>query len=295
MSPISSAPAGRAGLPNVDRPTVEDFGREWATFDQSELSGEERERGFAAYFAIFPWDRVDQNGAGFDFGCGSGRWASLVAPRVGRVHCVDASDTALAVARRNLADRTNCEFHLATADDLPFPDGSMDFGYSLGVLHHLPDPMRGLTACVRKLKPGAPFLLYMYYRFDNRPAWFRGLWQASDLVRRALSRAPHAVKLPISGAIAATVYWPLARAARALDRRGVNVSAFPLGFYRNSSFYMMRTDALDRFGTRIEFRFTRSEICSMMERAGLAQVTFSESEPFWCAVGLKRGTGKSVA
>jgi hypothetical protein len=46
----------------------------------------------------------------------------------------------------------------------------MDFGYSLGVLHHLPDPRAGLAACVTKLKPGAPMLVYIYYAFDNRPA-----------------------------------------------------------------------------------------------------------------------------
>jgi len=295
MSRISGTAAGSAGAPNVDPRTVEDFGREWTTFDQSELGREERERSFAAYFAVFPWDRISRAAVGFDFGCGSGRWAGLVAPRVGRLHCVDASEAALVVARRNLADRANCEFHLATAEDLPFPDSSMDFGYSLGVLHHLPDPVRGLSACVRKLRPDAPFLLYVYYRFDNRPAWFRRLWQASDLLRRALSRAPHEVKLPVSGLIAATVYWPLARIARAIERRGVDVSAFPLSFYRNSSFYTMRTDALDRFGTRVEFRFTRDEIRSMMEQAGLEHVAFGEMEPFWCAVGRKRRAAEPSA
>ena len=49
----------------------------------------------------------------------------------------------------------------------------MDFGYSLGVLHHLEDTQAGMAACVRKLKPGAPFLVYIYYALENRPIWFR--------------------------------------------------------------------------------------------------------------------------
>jgi hypothetical protein len=49
----------------------------------------------------------------------------------------------------------------------------------------------------------------------------------------------------------------------------------------------MRTDALDRFGTRLEQRFTRVEMERMMKEAGLAQIRFSEREPFWVACGVK--------
>ena len=50
----------------------------------------------------------------------------------------------------------------------------------------------------------------------------------------------------------------------------------------------MRTDALDRFGTRLEQRFTRDEIKQMMHNAGLENIKFSDSKPFWVAVGFKR-------
>ena len=82
----------------------------------------------------------------------------------------------------------------------------MDFGYSLGVLHHVPDTANAIASCARLLKPGAPLLLYLYYALDNRPAWYRALWRASDAVRRLLSRAPHPVKLAASSAIALAVY-----------------------------------------------------------------------------------------
>jgi hypothetical protein len=50
----------------------------------------------------------------------------------------------------------------------------------------------------------------------------------------------------------------------------------------------MRTDALDRFGTRLEQRFSRIEIQQMMESAGLERIVFSEKNPFWCAVGFAK-------
>jgi SAM-dependent methyltransferase len=278
---------------NIDPRTVEDFGREWARFDQSAASHEELLREFNGYFRGFPWDELPPNAAGFDLGCGSGRWARFVSERVGTLHCIDASADALAVARRKLADQPNCVFHHAGVDQMPLPDASADFGYSLGVLHHVPDTAAGIRACVAKLKPGAPFLLYLYYALENRPFWFRLLWHCSDAVRRLISRSPSFMKTQITDVIAATVYFPLARLARLCERSGRSVESFPLAQYRHSSFYMMRTIALDRFGTRLERRFTADEICEMMSAAGLDRITIQDGPPYWCGIGYRRSGSKA--
>jgi ubiquinone/menaquinone biosynthesis C-methylase UbiE len=280
---------GRIRLKNVDPDVVAGFGDEWSRFDQSKLPLDELRQHFEGYFSTFPWADLPPNAEGFDMGCGSGRWAFFVAPRVGRLHLIDASSEALGVARRKLAAMTNVGFIHASIDDVPLPDNSQDFGYSLGVLHCIPDTQCGLEACVRKLKPGAPFLLYLYYRFDNRPIWFRLIWQFSDVLRRVVSHLPLGARYATSQAIATLVYWPLARTARSLEKIGVSPKGLPLSSYRDSSFYTMRTDALDRFGTRVEKRFTRAEILVMMERAGLVHINFREAEPYWCASGLRSG------
>ncbi|HYR08011.1 MAG TPA: class I SAM-dependent methyltransferase [Longimicrobium sp.] len=279
----TSAAASR----NLDGQTVAGFGEEWSRFDQSAVAEEELRGIWESYFAVFPWDALPERAEGFDLGCGSGRWARFVTERVGRLHCIDASADALAVARRNLRDRANCSFHHASVDSIPLADGSMDFGYSLGVLHHIPDPAAGLRSCVSKLKPGAPFLVYLYYAFDNRPAWFRGLWRVSDAARQLVSRLPGRPRMAVAEVLAATVYWPLARGARLLEGLGASVGSFPLSAYRNHSFYTMRTDALDRFGTRLEHRFTAAQIREMMQGAGLTDITFGPDVPFWCAVGYR--------
>jgi SAM-dependent methyltransferase len=272
-------------MENEDRKTVEGFGDEWARFDNATLSPAERASIFDQYFAQFPWATLPPSAEGFDAGCGSGRWAAVVADRVGRLHCVDASSAALDVARRQLTGKPNCEFHHASVSSLPFARASMDFGYSLGVIHHTPDPQGALQACVLALKPGAPFLLYLYYRFDNRPLWFRTLWAASNLVRLGVSRLPSGLRFVVSDVVAATVYWPLARIAALGERLGASVDGWPLAYYRARSFYVMRNDALDRLGTRLEWRFTRAEIRLMMESAGLERIVFNEHAPYWCAVG----------
>ena len=144
---------------NVDRATVEGFGREWSAYDQAALTGEEYRKLFDGYFSIFPFDELPPDAEGFDLGCGSGRWAAGVAPRVARLHCIDPSEEALAVARERLKNQANVDLHHAAADTIPLEDASQDFGYSLGVLHHVPDTAKAMSDCVRKLKPGAPFLV----------------------------------------------------------------------------------------------------------------------------------------
>lgn len=273
---------------NSDTRTVEGFGEEWSRFDQTGLGEAERRKEFDGYFSVFPWDVLRADSVGFDLGCGSGRWAKLAAERCGLLHCIDASDAALNVARRNLAENRNVLFHHASVDAIPVDDGSMDFGYSLGVLHHVPDTAGGIRSCVRKLKREAPFLIYLYYAFDNRPMWFRFIWRVTDVFRRAISVLPFGLKSIITDLIAVLIYFPLAKLSLVLEKLGFNVDVLPLSVYRKNSFYTMRTDALDRFGTKLELRFTRSEIETMMTEAGLCDISFRDEAPYWCAVGYKK-------
>ena len=273
-------------MKNQDKNTVDGFGDEWSRFDQLDLPQAEQQLLFDEYFSVFPWKKISKESTGFDLGCGTGRWAKSVAPKVKKLICIDPS-SALDIAKKNLSNFDNCVFDSATVDEMPMQDNSMDFGYSLGVLHHVPDTALGIKQCVKKLKTGAPLLLYLYYRFDNRPWWFRLIWFVTDLLRRIVSKMPYKLRYVTSQIISIIVYLPLARFALFLEKLNFNVSNFPLSSYKNLSFYTMRTDALDRFGTRLEQRFTRNEIKNMMQNAGLENIEFSNSKPFWVAVGNK--------
>lgn len=271
-----------------DPATVKGFGDEWARFDQSRLSPEQLQALFDDYFSEFPWHRVGPGAVGADIGCGSGRWAALVADRVGHLVVLDPSPQALAVAARRLDQHRNVTPVLAAAGTLPLRPGSLQFAYSLGVLHHTPDTATALRDCVKALEPGAPFLVYLYYAFDNRPLWFRALWRISDGLRLVISRLPHPLRYALTQVIALLVYLPLARAASVAARVvGDRAEVLPLSFYRERPLYVMRNDALDRFGTRLEKRFSRDEITQLMHEAGLADLVFRERAPFWCCVGTK--------
>jgi SAM-dependent methyltransferase len=265
---------------NIDAETVKGFGQEWSTFTQEGLSASERAEVFGKYFCLIDWNK--KPGKVLDMGCGSGRWDVLVAPLVGELVAADASREALEVARRNI-QAPNVSFIEATPDSLPYPDGYFDFIFSLGVLHHLPDTEGAIRNLVNKLCPGGVLLLYLYYAFDNRPPWFRAIWKVTDLTRRFTSRLPFSLRYVLSQIIAVCVYWPLARTAKHISVP----DSWPLKFYADRSFYFMRTDALDRFGTKLEKRFTRKQITDMLESAGLTDVRFSESEPYWVCAASK--------
>lgn len=276
-------------IKNLDEPTVEGFGEEWAHFDQSKLTDTEREKIFQDYFGLFPWHLLPASGAvGLDAGCGSGRWGQIVASKVKKLYLLDASLKALSVARNNLSNYSNVTFiHKPIEEDM-LPEASLDFAYSLGVLHHLPDPQLALSAIAKTLKPGAPLLVYLYYDFDNRPFYYKWLWKISDMFRWLICRSPFSIRLFFCNVIAGIIYWPFARMSLVLERLlGKTPVHWPLEYYKNESFYTMRTDALDRFGTRLETRFSKNKIQNLLEKAGFEKIVFSEAPPYWCAVGLK--------
>ncbi len=278
----------QVGSRNLDHRVVKSFGEEWSRFDNQRLEVDELEEMFSCYTSVFPWEDLPDGSEGFDAGCGSGRWARFFAPRVGRLHCIDASEAALEVARTALASETNVEFRHEALSSIGLEDASCDFGYALGVLHHIPDTERAVAACAAKLKPGAPFLVYLYHDLEDR-AWLnRLLLRAVTVVRFVVSRLPSKARSLVAEILAAVVYWPLARMARLVELAGRDPAILPLFQYRHRSFYVMRNDALDRFGTRLEKRYSKEGVRQLLEGAGFEKVVFSEGPPWWVAVARRQ-------
>ncbi len=275
-------------MKNIENKVIDDFGKEWKFYNQSYLSKNELEKLFNKYFDIFPFEKINENSIGFDMGCGSGRWGKIIAPKVKILNCIEPSKKAIEQAKKNLQKYKNCKFINNDVFNNQLKDNSQDFGYCLGVLHHISDTKLGLKKCVDKLKKGAPFLIYLYYRFDNKPLWYNLVWNFSNLLRIVISKMPFMIKLFLTKIIGLFVYYPLARLSLILEKLGIKTSNIPLSSYKASSLYTMQTDSLDRFGTRIEKRFTKIEILRMMEDAGLKNIKFSNNIPYWVAVGEKK-------
>ena len=274
-------------MTNKDKNVIKEFGDEWIKFDYEALDEQKLEENFWQYFNIFPWDKLPKGAVGFDMGCGSGRWAKFIAPKVKTLNCIEPSN-AIEVAKRNLKTHDNVSFFNETTEDCSLTPGSQDFGYCLGVLHHIPDTQGALNDCTKLLKPGAPILLYLYYNFENKPIWFKFIWRISDFIRKFVSVSPKPIKHFICSMMAIAVYFPLSRAALLLEKFDIHVDNIPLSDYRKKPFYQCKNDALDRFGTRLEQRFSKAQITEMLLKAGCTNIEFSSNTPFWCCVAFKR-------
>ena len=266
--------------------TINSFGEEWLKFNQNSLDKKYLKYDFDKYFKVFPFSLINNESEGFDMGCGTGRWAQFIAPKVKKLNCIEPSD-AINVAKNKLNGLDNINFLNEKILDCSLKNNSQDFGYVLGVLHHLSDPVSGLRKCTDLLKPGAPILIYFYYSFENRPIWFKLVWKISNILRILICRMPNFIKNLLCEIIAYVFYLPLSRFAKLLDILNLNFSNIPLYEYRNKPIYTLRTDCRDRFGTIIEHRMSKKEILLMMKKSNLSNIFFSEESPYWCVSATK--------
>jgi ArsR family transcriptional regulator len=94
-----------------------------------------------------------------DLGCGTGLATAAIAPHVGRVIGVDASDEMLGAARTRLAALKNVEWRTGTLEALPIKDHTLDAAVMLLVLHHIPSPAAAIADAYRALTPGGRLLI----------------------------------------------------------------------------------------------------------------------------------------
>lgn len=271
---------------NIDEKVVEEFGEEWLKFH--EFSDEMISKSVGEYFDILNDKIINKNTYAIDIGCGSGRWTKVMALRAGFIEAVDPSN-AIFAADRLLKNIENVRLTKASINTLPFNDETFDFAMSVGVLHHIPDTRQAMKDCVRKIKPGGYFYTYIYHDISHKGFITRTAFAISDTLRRIISRLPAALKKFISDIIAALVYLPLVSISRFVNWLGLKRIAkkIPLADYSNKAFFVMRNDALDRFGTRLEQRFTREQVEEMMRSAGLDEIVISDGTPYWHGVGRK--------
>ena len=273
---------------NIDQTTVDSFGDEWQAFHGFEE--DEMMRLGDEYFDIITPAMLNENTSVLEVGCGSGRFLKYVSTKAGTIVGVDPSH-AIFAADDLLGKNEKVVLVKASANDLPFSNESFDFVYSIGVLHHIPDTFKAMQACVDKVKKGGYFFTYLYYDLDGRGILFRSMYKFSNFFRLGICKLPQKPKRVVCDVLAVTVYMPFILGNRFLKKLGVGKkirSKIPLYGYENKSFYIIRNDSLDRFGTPLEQRFTKTQIEQMMRQAGLEDITFSNNIPFWHVVGKKK-------
>ncbi|MEQ8909569.1 MAG: class I SAM-dependent methyltransferase [Vicingaceae bacterium] len=291
-SPIKERKVGKhkvacfeLGKENIDLETVTSFGDEWLKFD--EFSEEDIKTAGDQYFDIVGENKLNRDMTALDLGCGSGRWTHYISKKAKRIEAIDPSEAVFQAAAIHQS-LDNVRFSRAGVETIPFEDESFDFVMSLGVLHHIPDTAKALESLLKKLKPGGYALIYLYYALDNRGFLYRLIFHISTLFRKIISSSPKFLKHLVCDLIAILVYLPFVGLTKLVQLFGRKLYLkVPLAYYRDKSWNIIRNDALDRFGTPLEQRFTQAEIQSMLQQSGMDDIEFSNNEPYWHVTARK--------
>ncbi|HEY7678817.1 MAG TPA: methyltransferase domain-containing protein [Candidatus Methylomirabilis sp.] len=264
--------------------TRRSFGYQWTAFhDMVEAFRE----GFLTY--IHPLGPEFFPGKlGLDAGCGFGRHVYHAAEFGAEVVGVDFS-AAIEAARANTAA---CKgVHLVQADiyRLPFAEGSFDFAYSLGVLHHLPDPERGFRALVPLVKPGGALFVWVYS--TARPVVNAMLETARAVTRRLPLGALHALSLAAAGVDWGGFIGPYRIARRVPGAAALAQRIAPprIRLYARYPFQVSAADWFDRLAAPRRHYYGPDDLAGWATRANLADVRITPTGKYgWRLYGHRR-------
>ncbi len=268
--------------------TVKNFGEEWERFENLNEDKIKLKKIFNAYFRLLPKKFINKKNICIDIGSGSGRWAGFLHQKMKKIYLLEPSVKALTVSKKRFKNSKKAIFINQEIKNLDVRDNYFDFAYSLGVLHHINYPKEAFKIVYKKLKKNSPFLVYLYHDFEENSSLYKILWKISDILRSFISKRSFLVKSLICEMIALVIYYPLAKISLILKKLSISTKNFPLNYYYDKSFYVMRNDALDRFGTKYEKRYSRKDISALFKNAGFKNIKISNKSPYWCAIGFKK-------
>lgn len=242
--------------------TIADFGEQWTKY-QDNLGYYGSVALFEDVFAplLTAADLAGKRVA--DIGAGTGRFVNIFLD-AGASHVVAIEPSAaFDVLKRNTGTRESRVTYLQVTGDRIPPDLGLDYAFSIGVLHHIPEPRPVLLAARRALAEGGTFCAWLYGAEGNRA------YLAVLAVLRAVSRPlPHRLLAGVAGVL----YWPL-RSYMAVAAR-VNV---PLGGYLNRVLGHLDADKIrlviyDQLKPAYARYYTRDEARALFEDAGYTDV-----------------------
>lgn len=279
----------RGGIPRFvtfsaddeQRQTAENFGAQWLVFDHVQAHHREQFLDWIAPVTPeFVRDQVVLEG-----GCGKGRHTRLIGEWGARdVIGIDFSQ-AVEAAWRNTRDLPNV--HIIQADIYRLPlRPVIDYAFSVGVLHHLPDPRRGFASLIGKVRPGGAISAWVYGRENNE--WIVRI--VNPLRERLTSRMPPRLLYYFSYLPAAVltmvlklIYAPLANSRW---RRHLFYADY-LGYIARFPFREIHNIVHDHLTAPIAFYLRREEFAAWFSDAGTVSTEIS-----WHNQNSWRGFGK---
>lgn len=264
--------------------TAKGFGWQWTHFVQEDKRYADQ---FLGWIKPVKPEFFD-NKVVLEGGCGKGRHTQLAATWGARD--VIGIDLSIAVETAYDATLPLPNVHIVQADiyGLPFAR-CFDYGFSVGVLHHLPDPKGGFESLASKVKPGGHISAWVYGAENNEwiTSWVNPVRTklTSKMDQRILLQLS---KIPAAGVYLATklIYGPLNRRG---SRKSIARHLFYNEYFRNIAPFGWReqhTIVFDHLVAPTAFYLSREEFEEWWRAIGADQVTITwHNENSWCGFG----------
>ncbi len=238
---------------------VENFGFEWTIHNRTQLdssTSDESERTFRAKTGFTPEQLKGK--LVLDVGCGMGRFSDVVSTWGATVVGIDLS-RAVDSAQCNIGRRKNV--HIAQADiyQLPFRQGTFDFVFSIGDLHHTPNTKAAFDKLPELLRKDGKIAVWVYTSYDP----YR--WLLSDFYRRFTPKLPKRLLHALSYAAIPLYYINKIPIIGLLCRWLLPVSDHPKPEWRV-------LDTFDWYSPRYQWRHSYEEVFPWFEEYGLKDI-----------------------
>jgi SAM-dependent methyltransferase len=227
------------------------FGRQWNRYDVARP--DEDEATFRVKTGMNPRDLAGR--LVLDAGCGGGRYARLLGRHGARVVGVDLS-TAVDKAAALCAEFPDVLIAQADLLDLPVAEAAFDVVYSIGVLHHTPDPRRAFAQVARRVKPGGLLAVWLYRRNTAPQEWL------NSALRAVSTRLPVPVLEPLCAGLGALGGIPVVKSTL---NKVANFSNHPDRVLRVC-------DNFDWYAPRYQSHHTADELRRWFVEEGFAEI-----------------------
>jgi len=250
------------GVPRFTRSGqyAESFGQQWNWFRHVQLdsfNGTAQSR--QALFDTTGWEASNYAGKLLlDAGVGAGRFAECAAAQGARVFGIDLTH-AVDAAFGSIGRRPNVNLAQADIFALPFRDRTFDLAYSIGVLHHTPDPQAAFGCVASTVSDEGELAVYLYARYGVS-------YRSGDLVRTITTRLPTPVVLGLSAAAVPAYFLYRVPVVGTLLRFVFPISEVPDWRWR-------WLDTFDCFAPKYQFKYLYPEIFRWFETHGFHDVT----------------------
>lgn len=271
---------------------AQSFGDQWIEFAQTQIDNDQLTETKRRWDSEIGWQKGSLSGASvIEFGCGAGRFLDIVSNLGSRLVVGVDITSAVDAAQNTLGNRDNIFIVQADFFQLPFKKSYFDYAYSIGVLHHTPDPRKAFHNMVDVVndKGEIGLSLYEISLYERPPLnslsnstkelmWAINLWRV-ELFRVVTTRTPDRWFLWYCKRFVPILHYinkiPVIRYIRYL---------FPSTCYPDLPVEWSMLDTNDTYATKIVHQYRHKEIFQWFMQENIQNIIVHNSIPGWVSL-----------